>query len=183
MSGDEAVIEFEVEPQRLSRAVEAVLGRAEGLAARFRSGAEGSMTHAPGSAAEARTFQTLLELGYLVASADGFAEQERASLSALLERVTSSAVGHDALDLHFRDLDQQVEVLGRHERIARAAAEVEPEAVSETIGLVATIAMSDGCLSGPEYAALVELGRHLALASHEVRAFVDTAAGLIKEGL
>src|SRR5258707_323609 len=44
-----------------------------------------------------RHFQSMLELGYLVASADGFADAERHALAALLEQITGSAVNHDEL--------------------------------------------------------------------------------------
>ncbi len=166
----------EVEPARLAAAVEAVLDGRGDLRVRLRAGAEQSMRPEPADAGAATRFQTLLELGYLVASADGFADEESVSLASLLERVTSSAIDRAALELHFRDLDQAVATLGRRERLARLAAELDEAAAEEAIGLAATIAMADGRLSEAEHAVLLELGEHVQLSEGRIRAIVDEAA-------
>jgi tellurite resistance protein len=184
MSEAEAIVRLpEADPARLAAAIEAVLEARGDLRARLRAGAEQSMRDEPDDVATATRFQTLLELGYLVASADGFAEAESASLASLLERVTASAIDRAALQRHFRELDAAVVALGRHERLARLAAELDDAGAEEAIGLVATIAMADGRLSVPEHAVLRELGEHLRLPEARLVALVQQAAAQIEEAL
>lgn len=185
MSETGAVIELAShEPQRLAAAVEAAMrARAPSLAWI----AEGAKESARGEwtvQQTARQFQTLLEIGYLVASADGFAAQERASLASLLEKVTGSAIEHETLELHFRDLDEAVALLGRRERLLRTAADLEDEATAEeVISLVAMISMADGVLSADELAVLVELGGHVNIDADRVRGLAERVADEIKGGL
>jgi tellurite resistance protein len=121
-----------------------------------------------------RRFQSMLELGYLVASADGFAEAERHALAALLEQVTGAAVNHDELELHFKDLDEACDILGRHERLRRAAADFEDTiGRDEALGFAALVAVADGQLADPEMSALSELGRCFDIREHDVEAIVD----------
>lgn len=173
----------DVEPARLAAAIEAVLEAREDLRARLRAGAEQSMRAQPTDTTAATRFQTLLELGFLVASADGFADEERVSLSILLESVTGWAIDRAALERHFRDLEQAVAALGRRERLARLAAELDRAAAEEAIELVVTIAMADGRLSDAEHAVLVELGEHLQLPDDRLRALVADAASRLREAL
>jgi tellurite resistance protein len=137
----------------------------------------------PTDTTAAARFQTLLELGFLVASADGFADEERVSLSILLESVTGWAIDRAALERHFRDLEQAVAALGRRERLARLAAELDRAAAEEAIELVVTIAMADGRLSDAEHAVLVELGEHLKLTEDRLHALVADAASRLREAL
>jgi hypothetical protein len=123
MDGPEAVVNLpDADPRRLAEAVRAALAKRGDVATDLQAGASRTME---GDALDdaARRFQLFLELGYLVASADGFAEEERSSLAHLLEQVTASAVDHTVLELHFSDLAEGVEQMGRRERLARAAAE------------------------------------------------------------
>jgi tellurite resistance protein len=184
MDGPDAVVNLSHDdPEKLAEAIRSALVGQEELAKQLREGAQQTVG-GDASAATARRFQTILELGYLVASADGFAEQERSSLAHLLENITASAVDHQALELHFRDLDQAVEQLGRRERLARVAAELSgPQEAQQTIGAVATIALADGTLSAPEYTVLIELGEHLGLNPDDLGKIVDSAAERIKQGL
>lgn len=162
---------------RLAEAVLAVVHEDADRLGWLRAGAASTVAESPDDPEAARRFQTVLELAYLVASADGFADAERVSLAALLERMTSAAVDHATLELHFRDLDDAVALLGRRERLARASADVDgPTQGEEVIGLVATVALADGHISGPEYDALVELGRHIGVGAARVRALVGSAA-------
>lgn len=150
----------------------------------IREGARQSAGDAPSDPAIARRFQTLLELGWLVASADGFADSERASLASLLERVVGSALDRATLELHFQDLEDGVERLGRRERLARRAADLDGlEAAEEAIGLVATIALADGVLSDPEHAVLTELGARVGLSAERVGTLVADAARQVQDGL
>lgn len=172
-----------VAPERLQAAIRAMI---EGQAAETltRSGhhlpstaslREGAAAvHGEGDDPKARYFQSMLELGYLVASADGFAEAERNALSTLLEQITGAAVNHDELELHFRDLDDACDVLGRHERLRRAAADFEDSiGRDEALGFAALVAVADGQLAAPEMSALSELGRCFEIRETEVEAIVD----------
>jgi tellurite resistance protein len=173
--GDPDVI-FELsasEPARLTAAVLAVIHADSDRAALLRKGAEQSVADEPTDVETARRFLTLLELGYLVASADGFADAERTTLARLLESVTGERVDHRALELHFRDLDEAVESFGRRERLARASADLEGTAAcEEAIGLAALIAMADGRIAAAEHQTLVEIGEHLGISPERVRALV-----------
>src|SRR5262245_49209379 len=105
-----------VEPARLASAVRAVLTEHENGAAprplptpeRLRTGAEQAMTAEPHFLSAARDFQNLLEVGYLVASADGLADAEREVLAQLLEHATGAVVDRETLQRHFKDLDATV---------------------------------------------------------------------------
>jgi tellurite resistance protein len=165
---------------KLAQAVLAVVQSDADRIAWIRAGAVATVAELVEGADAARRFQTMLELAYLVASADGFVETERASLAALLERITGAAVDHATLELHFRDLDDAVTALGRHERLARAAAELEGDAeAEEAIGLVALVALADGHISTPEFGALAELGRHVGLTIDRVRGLVESAVARV----
>jgi tellurite resistance protein len=185
MSESHAIVELpDVEPARRAAAIHAVATEYGGRAARLHEGARASVADAPGDVATARAFQTTLELGYLVASADGFAKDERETLSRLLESITGAAVDHATLTLHFLDLDEAVEALGRRERLARLAAELDGTAAAEeAVSLAALIAMADGRLSDRELEVLVELGGHVSLGAERVRAIVDDMAGRVEAQL
>lgn len=123
-------------------------------------------------------FVSILELAYLVASADGFAEEERHALAELLERLTGKSLAQDALELHFKDLDDAVEMLGRRERLRRAAEDfAEPERQTEALGFATVVALADGALGGPEADALSELGGHFGLTKEQTAKVV---AGVVE---
>jgi tellurite resistance protein len=129
-------------------------------------------------------FQSMLELGYLVASADGFAEEERHALAQLLEAVSGAAIDQAALELHFRDLDDAIEALGRRERLRRAAADFE-DGVSrgEALGFAALVALADGRLAEPEATALTEMGAHFGLSESQVAESVERVVSDLKSQL
>lgn len=139
----------------------------------------------PGDDPPASTyFVSILELAYLVASADGLADEERHTLAGLLERLTGEAVDHDALELHFKDLDEAVEMLGRRERLRRAAEDFgEPARQSEALGFAAVVALADGKLAAPEAAALSELGGHFGLTEDGVAKVVGGVVDRVKKEL
>jgi tellurite resistance protein len=126
-------------------------------------------------------FQSILEVAYLVASADGFADDERSALALLLEGVTGRAVGRDSLELHLRDLGEASGILGRRERLRRAAEDFDDEASRvEALGFAALVALADGELTGPETEALVELGGHLGMARDRVTEVVEGVVGSVR---
>lgn len=166
----------EADDPRLADAVLRAVQADADRVAWIRDGAIATLADASPDDAVARRFQTMLELAYLVASADGFAAAERVSLAALLERITGAAVDQGTLELHFRDLDDAVAALGRPERLARAAADLDDVAQAEdVIGLVALVALADGQIGTPEYEALVVLGRHASLGVDRIRGLVEAA--------
>ena len=185
MGDPDAIIDLSAtEPERLTAAILAVIHADGDREALLRRGAEQSVADAQTDVETARRFLTLLELGYLVASADGFADAERTTLARLLERVTGERVDHRALELHFRDLDDAVESFGRRERLARAAADLEGTAnCEEAIALAALIAMADGRIAVAEHQTLVDLGEHLGISRERVRALVDGMANRVEAEL
>jgi tellurite resistance protein len=185
MGDPDAILELSAtEPARLTAAILAVIHADTDREALLQRGAEQSVAEEPTDVQTARRFLTVLELGYLVASADGFADVERTTLARLLERVTGERVDHRALELHFRDLDDAVESFGRRERLARAAADLEgTEACEEAIGLAALIAMADGRIAAAEHQTLLDLGEHLGISHERVRALIDGMATRVEAEL
>jgi tellurite resistance protein len=172
------------DPQKLQRAVLALVEADAEKSAWLRAGAAASVADAPTDRVAAARFQTMLELAYLVASADGFADEERTSLATLLESITGAAVDKATLELHFRDLDDAVAHFGRRERLARAAADLETVAQREdAITLVAMVALADGQISTPEFEALVELGGHVDVHAARVKALVEATVARVEAGL
>jgi tellurite resistance protein len=137
-----------------------------------------------GAAAASQYFQGLLELGYLVASADGLVGTEREALASLLEHVSGRAIDREALLLHFRDLDEATEMLGRRERLVSAATQfADEDARAEAIGFAALVAMADGRLDGTEVDVLVELGAQFGMNPRQVDLEVRAVAKRVEERL
>jgi tellurite resistance protein len=190
-----------VDPEKLRAAVRAALEqqRAEKAAlpdgrsspggrlpsvGRLKAGAQETLKQQDRDAHEAEYFQSLLELGYLVASADGLSLQERAALATLVEEATGSVVARDVMQRHFRDLDGGTEVLGRRERLARVASNFEDRmAREEAMSFAALIAIADGKLADSEARALLELGEHFSFSEEEVKAMLTQVAASIKLAL
>ena len=154
-------------------------------AARLIHGAEESLKeHAENPPPDAEYFQSLLELGYLVASADGLAPEERAALAKLVEHATGSVVEQEALQRHFNDLDACSATLGRRERLGRVAANFEDLAArEEAISFAALIAIADGKLAQPEAQVLVELGEHFSFSETDVKAVLGQVVADIRLAL
>ena len=127
---------------------------------RLAKSAAQTRTEQPEDADAARHFHALLEAGYLVASADGLEDEERQALAELLEEATGSVFDRASFELHFRDLDAAVRMLGRKERLQRTAEEFsEPGARDEALGFALLVAIGDGKLAAPELAMLFDLGQ------------------------
>lgn len=130
---------------------------------------------------DSNRFMAVLELGYLAASADGLDASERDALAATLERVTGIGYDHDAFAAHFADLDAAVSALGRRERLARTAAELETDAAREdAIRFAALVAMCDGTLRAPELEVLDEAGTHFRWNAEKVHGLVTDAAARVR---
>jgi tellurite resistance protein len=126
-------------------------------------------------------FLAALELGYLTASADGLDAEERAALSAVLERATNSTIDRETFDAHFFDLDASVATLGRNHRLARTAADFDTdESRADAIRFAALVAMAEGVLHEDELAVLTEAGAHFEWPADRVRKLVDDAAAGIR---
>lgn len=186
--GDPPVVELTAAtPAVLESAVAAVLS---GAAESGALPAAGTLRAAAAAAVEARDdgdarrFQAMVELAYLTASADGLDGREREALARLLEHATGAVVDRKTLHTHFVDLDSAVAMLGRRERLARAAAELgDGDAATEALGFAALVAMADGKLHAPELAVLVELGGCLGQSAEQVRAVVDLVAASVEKKL
>lgn len=169
--------QYAAEPLR--RAISATLEQAP---SNLKQGAEAVKRESDSKAAT--YFVSLLELGYLVASADGFADDERHALAALLEQATGKGVGHDELDLHFEDLEDACEMLGRRERLRRAAADFDgTSGYEEAIGFAALVALADGKLAGAENVALAELGSHFGFDDARVNEIVAGVVARVQAAL
>lgn len=181
----------DVSPERLGDAVRAVLAQqaaempTEAVAptallgrlpptGRLEADAEQAIAEEADDTQAAERFRSLLELGYLVASADGLADSEREALARLVERATNSIVERPTLELHFADLDRACAALGRRERLRWASATFdEPAAQHEALSFAALVAIADGTLAAPELEVLVELGSHYGLAEAQIHSVVD----------
>lgn len=181
----ESIVAFDgATPERIAAAVHAVVVSDGVRAARLKTGAAQSIAESPADLDSARWFQSLVELGFLVASADGFDPSERSALAGLLELVTCETIDKEILELHLDELAQQVDVLGRTQRLARAAQELDdPSAADDAVAFAALVAMSDGHLGAVELDALVELGGHLSIAPDRVRALALALAGEVEANL
>lgn len=179
---DETIVAFpDVDPERLLEALCAAVTGDGPRAVRLRTSASQCLVDEPSDVAAARWFQSLVELAYLVASADGFSDHERESLAHLIERATGRTVDHELLVLHLRELEVQTEVLGRHERFARAAAEVRDQpSVDDALAFAALVAMADGTMAKPEKDALLELARHLEIDPLQVESLIEVLVEDVK---
>lgn len=151
---------------------------------RLEAGARETMKTRAADQRAAVYFQSLLELGYLVASADGLAEDEREALALLVEQATGEVVSRGDLLRHFNDLDSASEFLGRHERLHRVAAEFEDaNAREEAMSFTALVAIADGVLAEPEMEVLIELGRCFSFSEEDIQRLAQNVATSIEEAL
>lgn len=175
--------------ERLRGAVEAAISGATAgtlpTTARLVQGAKATIESTGDEISDVSTyFVSILEIAYLVASADGFADEERVALSDLLERITGRAVGHDLLEVHFKDLDDACAMLGRRERLRRAAEDfVEGAFRTEALGFAAIVAMADGKLAEPEINALIEVGGYLGFSKDQVAELVQGVVSRLRAEL
>jgi len=164
----------DADPAQLAVAIRAVVAEDRAQVARLRAGALQTISDAPpDDGAAARRFQSLLEIGYLVASADGLADEEREGLARLLEQLTDSVIDRSTLEQHFKDLDEGAAMFGRRERLGAAAALLDDDERDGALTFAAAIAMSDGWLDEDEVKVLIELGSHMSLDADRVRALVE----------
>ena len=178
---DETIVAFpDVDPERLLEALCAAVTGDGPRAVRLRTSASQCLVDEPSDVAAARWFQSLVELAYLVASADGFSDHERESLAHLIERATGRTVDHELLVLHLRELEVQTEVLGRHERFARAAEVRDQPSVDDALAFAALVAMADGTMAKPEKDALLELARHLEIDPLQVESLIEVLVEDVK---
>ena len=199
-----ALAEFDltdVDPERLQAAVYATLSQKVAAtpppsggrrcpvgrlpsAARLKFGAQETVKQESDDACAAEYFQSLVELGYLVASADGLAAEEREALARLVEYASGAVVDQEALRRHFRDLDAACETLGRRERLGRVASNFEEAcAKEEAMSFATLIAIADGKLAPPEAHVLLELGNHFAFSEREVQVVVGQVVASLRSVL
>lgn len=163
----------QIDEGRLQRAVRAVI-EGQGLLPgerRSPTGAEAQRLEA-GQHAFAnglQAVQPIVELGYLVASADGFAVQERQALAALLEEATGVAVDRGELESLIKSVEESCATLGRVQHLRRAAASLNGVFGRErALGASTLVAIADGTLAEAELEALRELGACFDIATSTV---------------
>jgi tellurite resistance protein len=176
-------------PEALKSAVAAVLGaRAEAVSLpdelrqrlpsveRLRASAE--------EGSDARFFLAALEMGYLVAAADGVDAREQAALGELISRVTGLALDPATLAGHFRAFDEAARSTSRTARVEsiteRLRDFVERE---EALGFAALVAMADHHFARKEARALIELGEALGFTVGEVQVLLDSLVEAIRQAL
>lgn len=177
MGNPDPVVALSAPPERIAQAVHKVVASDGVRAARLAAGASQSLVDEPSDPSTARWFQSLVELAWLVSSADGFDPAERASMATLLATVTGKSVDEPTLELHLGELAQQVDIMGRSQRLARAAAELaDQSAGDDALAFAALVAMADGRLEQIELDALVALGSYVSIDAARVRALVTALA-------
>lgn len=179
---DEPIVAFpDVDAERLLAALAAAVTGDGPRAVRLRTSASQCVVDEPSDLAAARWFQSLVELAYLVASADGFSPEERGSLALLIERATGRTVDRELLERHLAVLEAQTDDFGRHQRFARAAAEVSDQpSVDDALAFAALVAMADGQMARPEHEALLELAHHLDIEPVQVEALIGVLVEDVK---
>ncbi len=132
----------------------------------------------------AEYFTSLLEVAYLVASADGLGDDELAAMTELVSHATGAAADKKTVEAYFADAKAASEALGRRERLARAASSFDDfMAREEAMSFAAIISIADGKLDSAEARALLELGEFFELSAGEVQAVVDQVVATVKSAI
>ncbi|MBI4706040.1 MAG: hypothetical protein HY744_33520 [Deltaproteobacteria bacterium] len=151
---------------------------------RLCQGAEQFAAQSAEDVAAARYFGALLEVSYLVASADGLDAQERAGLAELIAQTTGRAVDPPALDLLFDRFERDLASEGREARIRSVATQFDDfMAREEALSFAALIAVADRTLASQEAEALLLLGGELGFSAGEVQAALDHVAQQLARAL
>ncbi len=165
-----------VGPRKLSGRLPAankLAGGAEMLAKRSSEDAEA-----------ARYFSAMLEASYLVAAADGLAEEERTALCDLIDYTTRSALKRKRLDGLFDEMAQLLADQGLEARLDAVAAELEDfMAREEALSFAALVAIADTVLAPREAATLIALGKRFDFSPGEVQAVVDVVGATLARAL
>ena len=184
MGNSEPIVALSATPERIAQAVHKVVTSDGVRAARLAAGASQSLIDEPTDVNSARWFQSLVELGWLVASADGFDPAERAAMASLLATVTGKAVDEKLLEQHLGELAEQVDIMGRSQRLARAAAELADQSSGDdALAFAALVAMADGRLEPIELDALIAIGSYLSIGGEQVRSLVAALAKDVEANL
>lgn len=118
-------------------------------------------------------FFALLDIAYLVAAADRLEADERNVIIKLFEQLADGVLDRDALEVHFKELDETVQTSNRSDRLGAAAGDLRDEDRSHAITFAAVIAMSDGWLGDAELGVLLELGELLGVPGDKAREQVE----------
>ncbi len=132
----------------------------------------------------ARTFGAMLEICYLVAAADGLAEEERTALCDLIDYTTRSALKRARLDALFDEMAQLLADQGLEARLDAAAAKLDDFMVrEEALSFAALVAIADSVLAPKEAATLIALGKRFDFSVGEVQAVVDVVATTLQRAM
>jgi tellurite resistance protein len=183
-----------VEPERLASAISAVL---EGTTLhtarrpaslpppdRLEEGAREVIADEVHDIDSAHFFQSLLEIGYIVASADGLSDAERGTMAAFIRGATRSVLEEDLLRQHLGTLDAAADILGRKERLHRAAQDFGDVLTQrQAMGFAVIIALADGTLADTEMSVLIELGGCFGLSEDDVGLIVADITRAVEDEL
>ncbi len=132
----------------------------------------------------ARYFASILELSFLVASADGLDDGEREALAHLVAHATGDAVDPASLAGQFADIAEALRAEGREARLTAVAATftdfMERE---EALSFAALVALADGRLGDAERGALLDLGARFDSSEGEVQLVVAQVAASLRMAL
>ena len=162
----------EVDPAHLAVVIRAMLAEDLAQADQLRAGAAQSLARADTDETTGR-FLALLDIAYLVASADRLDADEREGILRLFEHLTDSVLERTTLEGHFRELEESTAASSRGERLGAAADDLRDEDRGNAITFAAAIAMSDGWLGDAELDALIELGGLLSVPADKAREQVE----------
>jgi len=163
----------EVDPTHLAVVIRGMIAEDLAQAERLRSGAAQSLLRATDTQETTGRFLALLDIAYLVASADGVDADEREGILRLFTQLTDGVLDRESLEHHFHGLDDTIAASTRGERLGAAAADLREEDRANAIGFAAAIAMSDGWLGTAELDVLIELGGYLSLPAEKAREQVE----------
>jgi tellurite resistance protein len=132
----------------------------------------------------ARHFLGLVEAAYLIACADGLADEERDALIDLIAHTTGGTVPGAMVDELFAGFQSALAKQGLEMRLREVAKSFDDfMAREEAMSFASLIAIADGVLSTKEEVALIALGARLDFSVGEVQAVVNQVAASLKRAM
>jgi len=132
----------------------------------------------------ARYFGAMLEICYLVAAADGLAEQEHDALCDLIDYTTRSALKRKRLEALFEEMATRLAEQGLEARLDALAGELDDfMAREEALSFAALVAIADSVLAPKEAVTLIAIGKRFDFSVGEVQAVVDVVAATLQRAM
>jgi hypothetical protein len=128
----------------------------------------------------ARYFRAIVEVCFLVASADGLAEEEKAAVAELIACACGEAFGADKAAALFDAFAALLVAEGLERRLDAVVAELEGYlAREEAMSFAALVAVADRALGDRELAVLVAFGKRCGFSFGEVQALIQQVAAAL----